>query len=117
MPDSATPDDPAEVVARPAEFTQLDPRTGGQPGGSSLDTLRDVPLTVTAQLGHAVLTIADVLKLGPGAVVSLEEGIDQPVQLSVRGVPFAAGEVVVMDGHFAVRIKSLLPPRGGRPTG
>ena len=114
MPD--TPDAPPEVVAQPAEFAQLDPRAAGQPGGSSLDSLRDVPLTVTAQLGHTVLTIADVLNLGPGAVVALQEGIDQPVQLSVRGVPFAVGEVVVVDGRFAVRIKSLLPARGGRPA-
>lgn len=110
MPDTA---DPAEVVARPPEFPQLDPKPAAG-GGSSLDSLRDVPITVTARLGHAVLPIGDILKLGPGAVVELEEGVTQPVELTVRGVPFATGEVVVVDGHFAVRIKALLPPRGGR---
>lgn len=105
--------DPAEVVARPPEFPQLDPKPAAG-GGSSLDSLRDVPITVTARLGHAVLPIGDILKLGPGAVVELEEGVNQPVELTVRGVPFATGEVVVVDGHFAVRIKALLPPRGGR---
>ncbi len=105
--------DPPEVVARPPEFPQLEPKAAGG-GASSLDSFRDVPITVTARLGHAVLPIGDILKLGPGAVVELEEAVSQPVELTVRGVPFATGEVVVVDGHFAVRIKTLLPPRGGK---
>jgi flagellar motor switch protein FliN/FliY len=36
------------------------------------------------------------------------------VELTVRGVPFATGEVIVIDDHFAIRIKSLLPPRTGK---
>lgn len=117
MPTAAPPDEhaPAAVVARPPEFAQLEPRAGS--AGGSLDALRDVPITVTAKLGHAVLPIAEILKLGPGAVVELEQTVGQPVELTVRGVPFATAEVVVVDDHFAVRIKSLLPPRGGRAEG
>ena len=80
----------------------------------TLDSLRDVPITITAKLGHTVLPIAEILKLGPGAVVELEQAVGQPVELTVRGVPFAVGEVVVVDDHFAIRIKSLLPPRGAK---
>ncbi|MBX9581952.1 MAG: FliM/FliN family flagellar motor switch protein [Gemmataceae bacterium] len=114
MPD-APPDEHAapEVVARPPAFAQLDPRGGGQAGGS-LDALRDVPITVTARLGHVVLPIGEILTLGPGSVIELEESVNQPIELTVRGVPFATAEVVVVDDHFAVRIKTLLPPRGGR---
>lgn len=117
MAEPTTQTDPADathaVVAKHAEFPQLDPRaaTGA---GSTLDSLRDVPITITARLGHTVMPIAEILTLGPGSVVELEEGISAPVELTVRGVPFAVGEVVVVDGHFAVRIKRLLPPRGGR---
>ncbi len=100
------------VVARQAEFPQLG---GDAPAGKlSLDSFQDVPITITARLGHAVLPIADILKLGPGAVVELDERIDQPIELTVRGVPFATGEVVVVDNHFAIRIVSLSPPRGAR---
>jgi len=111
MPDTAA--DAPEVIAHHPEFEQLQPRAA-KALGTSLDSLRDVPITITAQLGHAVMPIGDILNLGSGAVVELEEGIDQPVELTVRGVPFAIGEVVVVDGHFAVRIKRLLPPGGGR---
>jgi flagellar motor switch protein FliN len=100
-----------EVYARAAEFDPLAPPAEA-PAGAPLDFFLDVPVTVTARLGEAVLPIADLLKLGPGAVIELDREVAQPVELTVRGVVFARGEVVVVDDHFAVRIKELLPPRG-----
>lgn len=111
----APPEASPEVVARPPAFAQLDPRPGT--GRGSLDALRDVPITVTARLGHVVLPIGEILTLGPGSVVELEESVNQPIELTVRGVPFATAEVVVVDDHFAVRIKTLLPPRGPAARG
>ena len=108
-----SPDVSPEVVVKHPEFARLDPRSGASTG-TSLDSLRDVPITITAQLGHTVLPIGDILKLGPGSVIELEEAVGQPIELTVRGVPFATGEVVVVDDHFAIRIKTLLPPRAGK---
>lgn len=111
-PEPAPPADPP-VEARRPEFPVLDPRTVVG-AGTPLDSLRDVPITITAQLGHATLPIAAILRLGPGAVVELDENIGAPIELTVRGVPFATGEVIVVDDHFAIRIKALLPPRTGK---
>src|SRR5688572_21761375 len=98
-----------EILAKMAEFAQLLPQAAGGPG-ESVDFLRDVPVTVSAQLGHVVMPIGEVLKLGPGAVVELDEMTHQPITLTVRGVAFATGEVVVVDDRFAVRIKTLIAP-------
>jgi flagellar motor switch protein FliN/FliY len=121
MPDTAAADTaeaaetpPPVEVSRP-EFPELDPRSGAS-AGTPLDSLRDVPITVAARLGQTTLPIGAILRLGPGAVVELEQDISAPVELTVRGVPFATGEVVVIDDHFAIRIKTLLPPRGSKPT-
>lgn len=118
MPDTATaatapPTESPPVVAKHPEFPALDPASVSKTG-TTLDSLRDVPITITARLGHATLPISDILRLGPGAVVELEEQISTPVELTVRGVPFAVGEVIVIDDHFAIRIKNLLPPRSGK---
>lgn len=117
MPDTATavtpPPTESPVVAKHPEFPTLDPGAASKTD-TTLDSLRDVPITITARLGSATLPISDILKLGPGAVVELEEAISAPVELTVRGVPFAIGEVIVIDDHFAVRIKNLLPPRTGK---
>jgi flagellar motor switch protein FliN/FliY len=113
VPTEPTADEPTTVTARQPEFPRLDTQSNPV-AGSTLDSLRDVPITVTARLGHATLPIAEILKLGPGTVVELEETVGAPVELTVRGVPFAIGEVVVVDDHFGIRIKNLLPPRTGR---
>ncbi|QEL13310.1 FliM/FliN family flagellar motor switch protein [Limnoglobus roseus] len=102
-----------QILAKMAEFAQLMPQSAATGAANPIDFLRDVPVTITAQLGHVVLPIGEILKLGPGAVLELEELVSQPVQLTVRGVPFATGEVVVVEDRFAVRIKQLLPAKGG----
>jgi len=111
-PPAAPPGGP-EVVAKHPEFARLEPRLSGS-AGTSLDSLRDVPITITARLGHTILPIGEILKLGPGSVIELEEAVGQAIELTVRGVPFATGEVVVVDDHFAIRIKTLLPPRASK---
>jgi flagellar motor switch protein FliN/FliY len=119
MPDTAPaattppPADLPQVEARRPEFPTLEPRAGAG-GGTPLDSLRDVPITITARLGQATMPIGAILRLGPGAVVELEQEISAPVELTVRGVPFATGEVIVVDDHFAIRITNLLTPRSGK---
>ena len=105
----------SDVVARMAEFSQLTPPTAAD-GGPSLQFLKDVPVTVTARLGQVTLPIGEILGLGPGAILELDRDVTQPVELTVRGMTFARGEVVVVDDHFAIRIRELLSPRakGGR---
>ncbi len=108
----------AEVVTRVADFLQLNP-AAGRGAGLPLDFLLDVPLTVQAELGHTSLPISKILELAPGSVVELNREVSQPVDLIVCGTVFARGEVVVIDGRFAVRIKEVLNPRpqkgGGKP--
>lgn len=108
----ADPDAPsrADVEARMAEFSQLAPSEAGT--APTLKFLEDVPVTVTARLGQVTLPIGEVLTLGPGAILELDRDVTQPVELTVRGMVFARGEVVVVDDHFAIRIKELVSPKG-----
>lgn len=107
--------DAPDIVARHPEFPNLEARAAQVPAGNpTLDSLRDVPITITARLGHTVMPISEILKLGPGSIVELDETVGSLVELTVRGVAFALGEVVVVDENFAIRIKSLLPPRALR---
>ncbi len=99
----------ADVVARMAEFSQLAP--AGSESGPALSFLHDVPVTINARLGQVTLPIGEVLTLGPGAILELDRDVSQPVELTVRGLVFARGEVVVVDDHFAIRIKELVTPR------
>src|SRR3954454_4109822 len=106
-----------EVVVRSATFAQLASGEGGGAGTTPLGDMLDVSVTLTAEFGKAVLPLGDLLKLAVGSVVSLDRLVSEPVELSVKGMLLARGEVVVVDDRFAVRIKEIVPPRsrmGGR---
>ncbi len=96
-----------EIEARLADFVPLTPAPGREAGGS-LNQLLDVTCTVTAELGRAKLAIGDVLKLNIGSVLELDRSVSDPVDVLVQGVRLARGEVVVVNGHFAVRIKEVV---------
>lgn len=98
------------VTASSPEFPELDTTSSDQPAGA-LNQLLDVTVCVTAELGRVTMTISDILKLGVGSVVGLPRGITESVDLLVQGVPFARGDVVVVDDCFAIRIREIVDPR------
>jgi len=95
-----------DVVARAAEFADLNPNANGA-GLGSLDHLLNVTVKITAELGRATRPIGEVLKYGIGSVVELDRLLSEPVELLVQGVRVARGEVVVVEDHFAVRITEM----------
>jgi len=99
------------VVANMPEFPEFDTPTSGAKGGS-IHHLLDVTVKLTAELGRVSMSIGEILKLGPGSVVGLDRSISEPVDLFVQGVLFARGDVVVVDGRFAIRIQEILDPKG-----
>ena len=105
--DKSVPVAPESVVASLPDFAELTP-AGATKALGSLDHLLDVSVRVAAELGRVTLSIGEILKLGPGAVVGLDRSASEPVDLLVQGVPFARGEVVVIEDRFAVRIREIL---------
>jgi flagellar motor switch protein FliN/FliY len=101
--------DPA-VVARLADFPELQAIAPAAAAGA-LNQLLDVSVCVTAELGRVTMSIGEILKLGPGSVVGLDRNVTEPVDLLVQGVPFARGEVVVVDDRFAIRIREIIDPK------
>jgi flagellar motor switch protein FliN/FliY len=78
--------------------------------GSSLSVLNEVVMTVTAELGRTTMPVRDLLNLSPGMVVELDRIAGAPIDLLVNGRRIAAGEVVVIDEEFGVRITEIAPP-------
>ena len=80
----------------------------GEPGEANLDILLDVNMPVTVNLGKTEVPFRRLLQLGPGSVLELDKQIGQPAELYVQDVKFATGDIVVVDGFFAVRMKEVL---------
>lgn len=98
-----TPGSPAEP-----EFAELQPDS--QPSSdqpADLSRLNDVQVTVAAELGRTTVPIHKILKLKEGSVFELNRSIETPVELRAQDVALGNGEVVVVDGNFAIRIQEI----------
>jgi flagellar motor switch protein FliN/FliY len=111
-PDAATAEAPANpaVLANIAEFPEFKAMAAATEAGS-LNHLLEVAVCVTAELGRVTMSVGEILKLGIGSVVELDRAISEPIDLLVQGVPFARGEVVVIEDRFAIRIQEILDPK------
>src|SRR5215831_18600603 len=74
----------------------------------NLDLLLDVELPVTVSFGRAQLPLKEVIKLTTGSTIELNRTVSDPVELIVNNCVVAKGEVVVVDGNFAVRIERVV---------
>jgi flagellar motor switch protein FliN/FliY len=65
------------------------------------DAILSIPVTVQVVLGGTTMPVSNLMKLGRGAVVSLDQKVGDPVNIVVNGRTIARGEVVVVDEESA----------------
>lgn len=70
----------------------------------NLDLLMDVTLPVTVRLGQTSMILRDVMRLGTGSLIELNKTENEPVDFLVNDKILAKGEVVVVEGNYAIRI-------------
>jgi flagellar motor switch protein FliN/FliY len=76
-------------------------------GGGSISLLLEMKVLVTVTIGETDIPVRRLLQLGPGSVLKLDKPIDAPADVYIRDTKFAAGNIVVVDNQFAVRIKKI----------
>jgi flagellar motor switch protein FliN/FliY len=98
-----------EPPGAPLPSTHVAPAAASK-GNRNIDLLLDVELQVALRFGKSEMSLGSILELGAGAVVELDQKILEPVELLVGRKVIAQGEVVVMDGHYALRVTEVLNP-------
>jgi flagellar motor switch protein FliN len=96
---------PANV--RMAALDELPPAVPSS-GSANIEMLLGVNLQVTVEIGRTKLAIRDVLALTPGSIVELDKLAGEKVDVLVNGHRIAAGEVVVVDDNFGVRVTDVV---------
>jgi len=94
----------------PQSVTEPEGETGASvrlPLPSNLDLLLDVQLDATIRFGEREMLLQDVFGLMPGAVVELDQLVNEPAELLVAGRLVARGEVVVVEGNFGLRVTEV----------
>ncbi len=74
----------------------------------NINMLLDVDIPVSVRVGSTRMFLKDIVSLGPGNIVELEEYADEPVELIINDKVIARGEVVIVDGYFGFRVKEIV---------
>ncbi len=85
-----------------------DVSNNAQQANLNLDLLLDIDIPISVRMGTAKLFLKDILGLGPGNIVELEQSVDEQIDLTINDKVIARGEVVIVDGYFGFRIKEII---------
>ena len=109
----------AQVMAEAAAAAE--PAPMAQPEGMrNLDTIMRIPVEVQVVLGSATMPVANLIKLGRGAVIPLDHRVGEPVDVVVNGRVVARGEVVVVEddnSRFGVSLTEIVGPSASEQNG
>ncbi len=76
-----------------------------------IDILLGTSMPVEVRLGDVDMEVRDLLQIGPGAIIAMDKHIGDPLDLYLKGVKFANGQLIVSGETLGVRITKILPRR------
>ncbi len=85
-----------------------DPAEAQAKAAADLAPVFDVPVNISAVLGKASLTVAQLLKLGAGSVLELDRKVGEAIDIYVNNRLVARGEVVVVDERLGVTMTEII---------
>jgi len=80
-------------------------------GANLAEILMDVTMPVSVSLGRTKMYMKHLLHLTNGSIVELDQDLGDEVEIRVNNCVLAYGEVVAVDGNYAVRILRMAPGR------
>jgi len=75
---------------------------------SDLATVFEVPVHISAVLGKAHVSVAQLLKLSAGSILELDRRVGEAIDIYVNNRLVARGEVVVVDERLGVTMTEII---------
>jgi flagellar motor switch protein FliN/FliY len=66
--------------------------------------IADVNVDVEVELGHKIMTIAQILQLGQDSVIRMGRSAGDNIDIVIGGTLIAYGEIVIIEDAVGVRI-------------
>jgi len=108
LAEAETPEEGSE--AQVAELDELSDDRHEMSGDEKrkLDTILDIPVTISMEVGRSKINIRNLLQLNQGSVVELDRVAGEPLDVLVNGTLIAHGEVVVVNDKFGIRLTDVV---------
>lgn len=84
-----------------------DGANGGM-NAADLESVFDVPVRVSAILGHTRIPVSELLRLDEGVVLELDRKVGESIDLYVNNRLVARGEVVMVEDKLGVTMTEII---------
>jgi flagellar motor switch protein FliN/FliY len=107
------PDAPAGTEMKLDEFGGADgplpeAQSEADKFATDLAPVFDVPVNISAVLGRASMSVAQLLQLGQGSVLELDRKVGEAIDIYVNNRLVARGEVVIVDERLGVTMTEII---------
>lgn len=73
-----------------------------------MSTIDRIAVEISVVLGSATMPVHQLLRMGRGAVIELETGADDDVEILANDIPVARGQVVLKGERVSISITEVL---------
>lgn len=80
----------------------------GPQSAADLEAVFDVPVRISAVLGHSKMHVSDLLKLASGTVLELDRKVGEAIDIYVNDRLVARGEVVLVEDKLGVTMTEII---------
>ncbi|CAH0540101.1 FliM/FliN family flagellar motor switch protein [Vibrio marisflavi] len=78
------------------------------PASSGLSRFVDIPVTLTLEVASTEISMGELMKVGPGSLIALDQDTNCQLQVKVNGKLIAYAEAVAIDNKFGLKITQLV---------
>ncbi len=91
------------------ERSDISEGEGSNPqSAADLEAVFDVPVRISAVLGHSKMHVSDLLKLASGTVLELDRKVGEAIDIYVNDRLVARGEVVLVEDKLGVTMTEII---------
>jgi flagellar motor switch protein FliN/FliY len=69
-----------------------------------ISLLADVPLEISVELDHRILSLREVLELETDSIIAMRRSAGENIDILIGSVVVAFGEIVIIENTMGVRI-------------
>lgn len=102
---------PADLKAGAVVLEELAAQVNSDTATPDLSILNEVDVQLEVRLGRTDYKVRDLLQLGPGSTVTLDQSLDEDVEVLLNGKVIAVGAIVAVGQNFAVQVTRTLDIR------
>lgn len=99
---------PLDELEAPDRQALTDEEVTAAQSAADLEAVFDVPVRISAVLGHSKMHVSDLLKLASGTVLELDRKVGEAIDIYVNDRLVARGEVVLVEDKLGVTMTEII---------